>query len=99
VNDESIRRIMTAARVVTSAALIVQSIQFLIGSPTTLHWIIGGAEIVAAVLLIIPATLQPGAIALIAILAFAGVVHRNLTLIYPLLLVIVIAAARRARTT
>ena len=68
-SDASVRKVVTAARVLTAALILIQSAQFLQHAATPLHWIIGGTEIVAALLFMIEPALRAGAIGLIAVLS------------------------------
>jgi hypothetical protein len=101
VSDESIRKIVIAARLAAAATVAFQSLVFLRHAHGRLEIIIGAAEVLAAILFAIPATLQIGAAGLIAVFAFAGVAHQAIWLVYPMLLVLLIAAvsARRPSST
>jgi hypothetical protein len=89
--------IATSIRCAFSVALTLQAVLSLQHGGGTAQTVVCIAEIAAAILFLVPATVKIGGIALVAIFTFAGVAHGGFTaiwLIYPTLLVLLILGTR-----
>ena len=98
-SDESVRRTVNATRWAFALSIGAQAALSLLHSHGHPEIVVGVAEIVAVSLFAIPMTSRAGAVALIAIFAFAAAVHRGqlaVWLIYPTLLVVLISTISTA---
>ena len=87
--------LFTTIRCLTALVVIVQSALFLGHTHNAIERTVGIAELIAALLFIVPRTLRIGAAGLLFIFILVMVVHRDhnaVWLIYPAMLVVLIAS-------